>query len=401
MIRLVGRIVLVLLGVFLVLVAVAAIREPVFWKRYAIYAIHGGQDLPLSVYEPRERVEGGNTPPAPRVTPDLEMLNADSLVEASHYAADHGATAFIVTRHGHIVFERYWNGTDFDTLRDSHTMARTLGALLVGIAIGERKIGWPDEPILNFIPEWRNDPRGQITVRNLMQQSSGLATAGSPLNPWSAAARARFGSDVQGVLLKSVLAGKPGETWMDQPADVQLLALVIERATKQRYSDYLSVELWRKLGAADAWLWLDRAGGVPHSDCCFLARQGDWIRLGEVLATDGHYQEDEIVPPGWVPQMLRPAKGNPSWGAAVRLDSKGSAAESYALKDVFLVESPAERLWLVPSLGIVILRTGGEIPAGAGWDDSRIPNLIIRGARDYVPQQAQPGANLRDLVPNH
>jgi hypothetical protein len=57
------------------------------------------------------------------------------------------------------------------------------------------------------------------------------------------------------------------------------------------------------------------------------------------------------------------------------------------------------RLWLVPSLQIAILRAA---PAGgdADWDDSRIPNLIIRGARDYLPP-AQPGADVSALVPAH
>jgi hypothetical protein len=50
-------------------------------------------------------------------------------------------------------------------------------------------------------------------------------------------------------------------------------------------------------------------------------------------------------------------------------------------------------------MALVILRTGSTL--GGGWDDSRIPNLIIRGARDYVPAQARPGVNLRDLVPSH
>jgi len=35
------------------------------------------------------------------------------------------------------------------------------------------------------------------------------------------------------------------------------------------------------------------------------------------------------------------------------------------------------------------------------WDDSRIPNLIIRGARDYLPAQARPGADISKIVPGH
>ena len=50
-----------------------------------------------------------------------------------------------------------------------------------------------------------------------------------------------------------------------------------------RYAQFVSQALWRPMGAGDAWMWLDREGGAAHADCCMLARQGDWIRLAELL----------------------------------------------------------------------------------------------------------------------
>ena len=372
-------------AVMLATVAVMVIaRQPEFWQRYG-RALVQGSDLPVSFYEPRERVEGGNEPPAPRVSPALESLDPAALQLAADYAADRGTRALIVTRHGHIVFERYWRGTDFNTLEDSQPLITLATALLTGIAIGDRRIGWPDEPIGNFIPEWRNDARGSITVRNLLKRSSGLAPPGSPVTPWSAAARERFGPDITAEYLQQRLVATPGATWTDQAADAQLLSLVIERAAGTRFSEYLSVALWRRIGAADGWLWLDREGGTAHADCCFLARQGDWIRVGELLVDNGRYQGDEIVPPGWVAQMLPPAQRQPM-------------AEAYAAKDLVAVGGGGHRLWVVPSMHLVILRAGAAVH---DWDDSRIPNAILRGARDYVPPQARPGVDLSTLVPNH
>ena len=71
----------------------------------------------------------------------------------------------------------------------------------------------------------------------------------------------------------------------------------------------------------------------------------------------------------------------------------------YATDDVYVVEGRGNRMWLVPSLQIAILRTGADLPPG--WDEGRIPNLVIRGTHDFVPPQARPGADIRQLVPNH
>ena len=76
--------------------------------------------------------------------------------------------------------------------------------------------------------------------------------------------------------------------------------------------------------------------------------------------------------------------------------------ESYATRDVFVAGSKdGNRLWVVPSMGIVVLRTGTATEADAGWDDARVPNLVIRGARDYLPPAAQSGADLSSIVPGH
>lgn len=140
-----------------------------------------------------------------------------------------------------------------------------------------------------------------------------------------------------------------------------------------------------------------------------LARQGDWIRLAEVLVNDGVYLGHEIVRPGWVRQMLTPAAGNANFGFQVVLGTPwprqlpgAQGAEPFAANDVFSLHgSGKDRLWLVPSLRIAVLRTGRGAQR-EDWDDSRIPNLVIRGVRDFAP--AVSGGGTPDpsmFVPNH
>ncbi len=390
-----------LLAVALVVVATIA-REPVFWKRY-FRAVTGNSAPSFPLYEPRERIAGGNEPPAPRVAPETEALDRKALEGAAAYAQQYDSTALIVTRHEHIVFEKYWRGTGFDTVEDGQSFARIVAALAAGAALSQRQIHWPDEPIGNFITQWRQDPRGAITVNQLLKMSSGLRAPEPALNPWASSVRGSLGSDVLAAALTEPLGSKPGADWQEQAADPQLLALVIERATGMRYAQFVSDALWRRIGAADAWLWLDRAGGTAHADCCMLARQGDWIRVAELLVKDGNYRGDEVIHPGWIAHMLVPAKGNNNYGSYVRLGKTNPpGAQAYALDDVFSVEgNGGNRLWIVPSMHLTIVRMGRLPVQAADWDDSRIPNLIIRGARDYLPPGARPGTDISNIVPGH
>jgi CubicO group peptidase (beta-lactamase class C family) len=295
------------------LAVVAVARDPIFWKRYFL-ALLGSSGPSSSLYEPRERVVGGNEAPAPRVAPELESLDRKSLEAAAAYAGARDSSALIVSRHQHIVFEKYWNGTGFDTIEDGQSFARIVAVLATGVALSLHQIHWADEPVGDFVAQWRDDPRGAITVTQLSKMSSGLRAPKPSLNPWSASVRAALGPDILAADLAEPLVSKPGAVWAEQSADPQLLALVIEHATGMRYAQFVSQELWRRIGAGDGWLWLDRAGGTVHADCCMLARQGDWIRVAELLIQDGNYRGEEVIRPGWVARMLVPARGNASYG---------------------------------------------------------------------------------------
>src|SRR5262249_42739896 len=154
-------------------------------------------------------------------------------------------------------------------------------------------------------PAWSKDPRGEITVRNLLQMSSGLGSTPSPY--------------ISGSYLNVRLAASPGKRWLDQGADPDLLAYVIQSATGQRYAQYLSQAIWRPIGAGDASIWLEGAAGEPHVDTGFFARQGDWLRVAELLLRNGNYQGDEVIVPRWVPELLKPGKINPDYGSYLRL----------------------------------------------------------------------------------
>jgi len=162
-------------------------------------------------------VRGGGQPPEPEVGQEIGQVGGPGLEAAAAGAAAHGSRALIVSRHDHIVFERYWQGSRFDTLADAQSFTPLLAALTAGAAMSHRLIGWPDEPVGAFIGEWARDPRGAITVRNLMQMSSGLAP------PLAA------GAEPLAAALHAPLAAKPGTLRVAQPADPQLLALVVER----------------------------------------------------------------------------------------------------------------------------------------------------------------------------
>ena len=379
-------------------------QDPLYWKRRMLSSVFSTEHLPTSYYEPSEIIAGSNGPASPRVAPELEHLTPRSLETATSYAEAQGAKALIIGRHGHIAYEKYWNGTTVDTVIDAGRFNAALTAIMVGLAMDDRKIALLSEPVANYIESFRERGRDQVTLEDLLHMTSGLGPDASDAD--RAQAHDELAHDIRNQCLEQERTAAPGKRWQWQACDPQLLAHIIERASGMQYSQYISAKLWKPIGAGDAWLMLDHEGGTAHASCCLRARIGDWMRVAELLVNDGKYEGEEMLRPGWVQAMRTPSKANPRFGYQVwrgePFQQGQGASEPYVLDDTFVLEGPGNtRLWLMPSMNLRILLVGSRDKPGQDWDDSRIPNLIVRGASDYVPKAAKSGADVSNLVPHH
>ncbi|HEY6453254.1 MAG TPA: hypothetical protein VIX87_11715 [Steroidobacteraceae bacterium] len=185
--------------------------------------------------------------------------------------------------------------------------------------------------------------------------------------------------------------------------DPEALREGIESATSQRYEVYLSRELWSRLNAAPAWIALPAPGGPTPAQCCFHARVLDWMRVATLLVDDGRFEGKQLVPPDWVRRIARPVSADLHHGFGVELAAAAHGAEPFAADGVFFARGPGRwRLWLVPSLRLAVL-FGAQAPASAGpapWDETRLPNLVIRAVSDG-PQPPGDATPLQRLVPGH
>ncbi|HEX4051509.1 MAG TPA: hypothetical protein VHY19_11585 [Steroidobacteraceae bacterium] len=180
------------------------------------------------------------------------------------------------------------------------------------------------------------------------------------------------------------------------------LRRLLEAASQHSYAQFLGQSLWSRLNAAPAWIGLPARGAPTPADCCFHARVLDWLRVGALLANDGNFEDTQVVSSGWVRRMRQPQpNGNTGYGVA--LPSRRPGAARYEAADLFLLRGPARwRLWIVPSLRLVVLY-GAPAPSAAAardWDETRLANLVIEAVTDRpaVP----PGTTLlQQLVPGH
>jgi CubicO group peptidase (beta-lactamase class C family) len=352
-----------------------------FWRRALQLPLPtGGIYLPTAVIgEPTE----GAAPPA---TPKASAADFDPLVieEAASRARGAGSRALLVQHRGQLVVERYFITDGADTLLPATVIARPMAAMAAGIALAEKRIDSLDSPVAGLLTEWDDEPRGRITLRQLLEETSGLEAGGAQRgqlhrSPWQDLAalphfatargvRMLLGNDYESSALGFRLDHEPGGFYNVSPANVQLAAVMIERATAQPYEVFLDTRLWRNVGAGRAELQLDRRAGMPAAHCCWLATARDMLRIASLLATDGRSGDKQVLPPGWVQEMSAPSRVSAGTGLQLRrLRIEGEEAVAAA-------DDEGSGLWVIPSRQLVVLHIAshGEQP------QDELPALLVR-----------------------
>jgi len=363
--------------------------DPWFWKRLVTFPRSAALTA-IDWYRPSEVVPGAPARDIEIAAPERRSVSAPALDAALSYATQTNSLALLVWHRGALQFERYWSGQDRNSRTDSGTMHATVLALLYGAAIEEGVVRSIDEPLATYLPEWRRDARAKIRVRDLLQMSSGLEIGAVSLNPWNRGLRLFLGGDITALALEVPLRADPGTRFEYSNVDAELLGIVLQRASGKRYARYLSERLWSRLGAGSAAVWLDHESGMARTFCCLQGSARDWLAVGRLILDKGRVGDEQVVPEAWIAAMLTPSAANANFGLQLWLGNAAGGARRYNSKsplrarqsepflapDVAVLEGGGQRVYIVPSQQLVIVRIGVR---RADWDDAKLPNAILRG----------------------
>jgi len=214
-------------------------------------------------------------------------------------------TAFIVFKGDSILYENYWGSHTENTLSNSFSAAKTVVALLIGIAVEEGKIKNIDEPVGNYISAFQREDLSIITIRDLLLMASGLDWTESRKNPLSNNAESYYGKDLFGLVTRQKRIEEPGKTFIYQSGNSQLLGFIIEKVTGKTVSEYCSEKLWSKMGMEkDAYWSLDEVNGAEKAFCCLYATARDFGKLGKLIAQKGKWNDEQLIPAWYFKEMV-------------------------------------------------------------------------------------------------
>ena len=384
-------------GLLTATLGIAAAAPPVSETEDAVYQrrFAAAPGTALDSYDVTEAVPGApRFHPLPKAAhPSISPRTIDA---ARDYASANNSSALLIWRDGALETAFYGKGIDAGTLLNARSMAKPVGAIAVGRAIQLGAIKSLDEPVADFITEWRGTPKAAILVRHLLNMTAGLLQQGQSLDPANILNRAYLHPRHDEILIHEYpLTNPPGSRYLYSNASAELVAIVIERATRRRYAEFVSTEVLKPLGAEGGKLWVDRPGGLTHAGCCILLPAETFLRLGLLLMDDGVWHGRRLLPVGYVDAMKTGSASNPRYGLGVWIQGEYTRrrgfggpelaagavlhGEPYLASDLFLFDGNQDQvLYMIPSRHLAILRMGAAPPHTPEWDNVVLPNLVLR-----------------------
>jgi len=244
--------------------------------------------------------------------------------------------ALMVMHAGEVAAERYAPGYGPETRFVSWSMAKTVTGVMIGMLLADGRLRLDQSPPL---PRWQRpgDPRGEITLRQLLQMRSGLRHTEAGDIPYeSSEVRMLFldgRDDMAGFAESQPLEAEPGAQFEYSSNTTVILADIAARVLtrsddpdtrRKAVADYLRTRLFGPLGMDSMVPEFDRSGTLIGGSLIHGSAR-DWARFGEFLRHKGSHRGAQLVPRKWIEFMTRPSPRAADYGAQTWLNRRNPA----------------------------------------------------------------------------
>ena len=221
------------------------------------------------------------------------------------------STGLLVVRDGEILAERYQYARHERHRLTSFSMAKTIIALLMGVAIADGRIPSIEISADTLVPELAGTEYGATPLRHLLTMSSGVAFRedydghddSARLSQLTLGEQSAGGHAVPPNFNRRT--AEPGTRWYYASAETFVLSLVLRRSIGRPIADYFAEKIWQPMGAEADASWLMDRSGQEVGYMGFNATLRDYGRLALLLANGGVAQGKQLVPPTWIADMTR------------------------------------------------------------------------------------------------
>lgn len=313
------------------------------------------------VYPTRTVKRGDHVSPLPKAASELKTswtLDGESWDTETYLARNHGV-GLLVIKDGRIALEKYAGGLGPDSRWTSFSVAKSFSSTLAGAAVKDGYIGNVDDPVVKYLPGLKGSGYDAVSVRQLLQMTSGVKWNESYTDPNSDVSR--FGSEpsvngsdpVVTYMARLPSEAAPGTKWVYKTGETNLVGSLVRAATGKTLADYLSEKVWKPVGMEQDANWQVDASGGEIAGCCLSATLKDYGRMGLFVLNGAKVNGKSILPDDWMKQATTSAdaaKGKTPLPGGYGYQWWLTEGAAFRGQGIF-----GQQMWINPDLKLVII----------------------------------------------
>ncbi|WP_291867016.1 serine hydrolase [Bradyrhizobium sp.] len=311
--------------------------------------------------------------PAAADAATIEYRFENRTLTLDDFLARQRVTGLLLIKDGEVLFERYQYGRHPAHRFVSHSMAKSIVSIAVGMALAEGKIASLDDAVGKYVPELSGVPYGDTSIRNVLRMSSGVPFSevydGNDDLGRFTLARNTHGS-IAALRMFGTREAEQGIRFHYASSETVILAVLLRAVTGVTLSEYLTDRLWQPLGAEADATWVKTSDGTEAGAGSFNAILRDYGRLGVLLANDGAVAGRQIVPKDYLleatdwrlqPDAFAPRRATRFFGYGYQFWTFPGDKRRFALLGVY-----GQSIFIDPELKLVMVVTAAARNASVG-----------------------------------
>lgn len=240
------------------------------------------------------------------VSPESQNIKSSRVQKLIDMSFEDDATmSVVIIKNGKIIGEQYAEGYDSDSYGTSWSMAKSFYAALIGISIEEGEINSLDDPVADYL-DYFNDDRSDITIRDLLDMSSGLEY------PEHQHEKMFFRKDHLQYSKDIGVEKLAGTKFEYNNINSMLLGDILFEVTGLKADTLLRERILNHIGNSDYKLWRDESGNVL-TYCCIDMSAREYSRFGLLFARNGNWEGNQLISEDFVNETFQTVWETPSW----------------------------------------------------------------------------------------
>ena len=239
-------------------------------------------------------------------------------MELAKWLEESKTTSFLVLQNGKIVFEEYYLGTKPDDLRVSWSVAKSFLSVAFGVAVSDGLIDLEAE-VQTYVPDLVRSAYNGVTVRNVLNMSSGVLFNEDYLDFWSdinkmgrvlalGGSMDEFAADV------SERERHPGTVRQYVSIDTHVLAMVLRSVTGKTVPEYLAEKIFTPIGFEREPYYLSDSEGNAFALGGLNVATRDYARFGQMVLDRGRWNGAQIISAEWIAESTVKSAPAPAEG---------------------------------------------------------------------------------------